>query len=152
MCSVLIKFTDPNNISIAGNFNNWNPQIMKYEPTSMSNYIKIKPSINDKQIIFKFVYGDDWFTSTSYDTVKDICNNLNNVIDLDSQVSNKNEDPESFILDVINSNGKQITDSNEDSDTSDDTHIDTTSHGTNDESICYRVWVWIVEFFKQLFK
>lgn len=152
MCSVLIKFTDPRNLSIAGNFNNWTPQIMKYEPTSMSNFINIKPSINDKQIIFKFVYGNDWFTSTSYNTVKDSCNNINNFIDVDTQILNDNELPESSTLDAAISSDKEIVDSNEDSDTSDETHIDTTSHGTNDESIYYRVWVWIIEFFKQLFK
>lgn len=152
MCSVSIKFIDPRNLSIAGNFNNWTPQIMKYEPTSMANYINIKPNINDKQVIFKFVYDNDWFTSTSYNTTKDGSNNINNCIDIDSQILLHNEVPESSILDAGISNGKEIADSNEDSDTSDDTHIDTTSHGTNDESIYYRVWVWIIEFIKQLFK
>ncbi|KAL6930546.1 uncharacterized protein HGUI_02640 [Hanseniaspora guilliermondii] len=150
MCSFLIKITDPRNLSIAGNFNNWTPQIMKYEQTSMANYINIKPNINEKQIIFKFVCGNDWFTSTSYNTIKDSCNNINNCIDIDNQVSNNNEVVESSIFDASIGNEKSIVDSNEDSDTSNDTNIDTTSHGTNDENIYYRVWVWIIEFFKQL--
>lgn len=169
MCSIHIKFTDSRNISIAGNFNNWTPQVMNYEPVNMVNYIDLKTTSKDnKKIIFKFVYGDNWFTSATYNTVRDNSNNVNNYIDVEN-VEKKEEKDNALLRQKIepqltatssNSNEKDTAsddtvDSNDDSDalnTTEDTHVDTTSHGTSDESIYYRIWVWLVEFFHQLFK
>lgn len=168
MCSVYIKFADARNVSIAGNFNNWTPQVMKYEPVGMFNYITIKTNIKDnKQIIFKFVYGDNWFTSTTYKTKKDDCNNLNNYInvdDVENQEKNtlkdsKQEDKPQLTSFVSNSSieasSDKIANASDDSDsldTTEDTQVDTTSHGTSGESLYYKVWVWLMEFFNQLFK
>lgn len=157
--STTIKYHYPENVSIAGTFTEWKPELMNFDKQNNENFIQVENK-DLQRLIFKFVINGEWKTSEKYPTVSDSSGNLNNYCNISDELQNGGETvkllnkPSVETLDSYKS--LKNTDSNSDQSSAsiepdDDTCVDSTSHGTNDESLLKRIWIWIKAFICALF-
>ncbi|XBW34813.1 hypothetical protein QEN19_000379 [Hanseniaspora menglaensis] len=157
--NIRIKYDYPENVFIAGTFTKWKPKEMIFNKQSKENYYDVVNENELNSFFFKFVINGEWKTSEKYPTVADESGNLNNCIEIIETKSNKskkkdesspnnNDSSESFSIDKgecshdIDSTPLAVTANGT---------VSTTAHGTNNESLLKRIWIWIKAFFLALF-
>lgn len=153
--TTIIKYAHDENVSIAGTFTNWKPKLMNFNKENSENYIELENK-DLKTLIFKFVVHGDWKTSEKYPTSSDDSGNLNNYIALKQHEEEKNPLLKKPSLESSVSY-KTLMDSSSEEEGSvviapdEASNTETTSHGTNSESLLKRIWVWLKAIFIALF-
>lgn len=153
--TTIIKYAHAENVSIAGTFTNWKPKLMNFNKDKSENYIELENK-DLKNLIFKFVVHGDWKTSEKYPTTSDDSGNLNNYVDLKQNKEEKDGLLRRPSLESSISYKSLMGSSTEDEGSEaiapdESPRTETTSHGTNNESLLKRIWVWLKAIFIALF-